>query len=494
MKKNLLFIAFAGVLALGMNACKPQNTPDTPSGKDSTDVTPPDTTKGFVAKEFPKKHLIEEFTGQTCGYCPYGMDCISEFIQNDTNWVLVLHHYGFAADNFTVAGSRVVTSQLRENGAPAMTINRAATQSQDGKKTIFHPGYLPSVDKSQFETTTYASIEIQNTYDATTRELKIHVSGQIGKEDYPSNLKLNVIIKESGMIDTQADYYNTFEGWEEFRHANAVRAFVTDPKGRMFDVDANYRYAADYTITLEDKWMAENCMVVAFLAEDFMPVVQAAEKPVVEGTKGGADIKHGGIKVVPVEEYYPESSATDGPSDYSKQKYETIPNATAWYEPYSEYGFNYWTIQAYNDSSIVMVDNTQCVPFAMINVFTDLDKKALPLGTYEFNTSLQPGSAYAGFRDDENYEVGGSMFYFTSLAYLNQGYLEPVAQWLIAGGKLTIEADKWSVVGTALNGSKINIKGTTAIQNGGRMNAPQRKPAFQRDMRPQWAITPMIIR
>ena len=131
MKKNLLFIAFAGVLALGINACKPQNTPDTPSGKDSTDVTPPDTTKGFVAKEFPKKHLIEEFTGQTCGYCPYGMDCISEFIQNDTNWVLVLHHYGFAADNFTVAGSRVVTSQLRENGAPAMTINRAATQSQE---------------------------------------------------------------------------------------------------------------------------------------------------------------------------------------------------------------------------------------------------------------------------------------------------------------------------------------------------------------------------
>lgn len=495
MKKNLLFIAFAGVLALGMNACKPQNTPETPEGKDSTNVNPPDTTGGFVAKEFPKKHLIEEFTGQTCGYCPYGMDCISEFIKNDTNWVLVLHHYGYAADKFTVAGSKIVTNQLRVSGAPNMTINRAVTQTESGKVTVYHPGYLPTVNKSQFETTTYASVEIQNTYDAATRELKIHVSGQIGKEDFPDNLKLNVLIKESGMIDTQSDYYNTFEGWEEFRHANAVRAFVTDPKGKLFDVDANYCYAEDFTTTLEDKWVAENCMVVAFLSEDFKPVVQAAEKPVVAGTKGGADQEHGGIKIVPVADYYPEPNATDGPSAYSnKQKGETMTNAIAWYESYSDLGFNFWTIQAYDESSIVTVDNTQCVPFTFIYVFTESNQTSLPLGTYEFNSSERPGSAYAGFRDDEQFVVDGSTFYFTSLSYMQQGYLVPAAQWLIADGTLTIEADKWKVSGHALNGSNINIKGTTAIQNNGRSNAPQRKIAKQKDMRPQWAITPKFSR
>ena len=493
MKKNLLFFTVAGLLMLGMNACKPQNTPVEPGGNDSTEVTPPDTTGGFVAKEFPRKHLIEEFTGQSCGYCPYGMDCISEFMQNDTNWVLILHHYGYSPDNFSVNGSRTITSTLGVNSAPSMAIDRAQTRSGAGNTIIFHPGYLPETDKSQFETKTYASIELQNTYDAASRELKGHVSGQIGKEDFPLNLKLTVLVKESGMIDTQADYYNTFNGWQEFRHANAVRGFLTNEKGFLLDVDEKYTYHEDFSMTLSDQWVAENCMVVAFLTEDFKPVVQVAEKPVVNGSKGGADIKHGGVKEVPVSDYYPEPNATDGPSTYSKEKGETLPVAVGFYTPYANYGFTFWTIQAYNQNKVVDVNGTQCVPFAMIYLFTDLNVSELPLGTYEFNTSEKPGSAYAGYRDDEQHVVDGSEFYFTSLAYLQQGYLQPVVEWLIADGTLTIEADGWKVVGHARNGANINLKGTSAIQNGGRQNAPQKKPA-QYVNRPLWQIAPRMIR
>ena len=57
----------------------------------------------------------------------------------------------------------------------------------------------------------------------------------------------------------------------------------------------NQRYSENYVIDLKDAWVPENCMVVAFLSEEFQPVVQAAQKPVVDGTKGGADILHGGI-------------------------------------------------------------------------------------------------------------------------------------------------------------------------------------------------------
>ena len=45
-----------------------------------TSCEPKDEPKPEVIPDsFPKKHLIEEFTGQGCGYCPYGMDCIHDF-------------------------------------------------------------------------------------------------------------------------------------------------------------------------------------------------------------------------------------------------------------------------------------------------------------------------------------------------------------------------------------------------------------------------------
>ena len=501
MKRTNLSFALMGIAMLAMISCEPKNTPVNPDPQDTTQV-PTDTTEhptdttAFVEKDFPKKHLIEEFTGQTCGYCPYGMDCISEFMANDTNWVLVLHHYGYAADHFSVAGSKVITTQLKVNGAPSMAINRAKTTYQGGSGIVYHPGYLTTVDKSQFDKRTYASIAIDNTYDASSRELKVHVSGLIGSKEYSNTLKLTVLVKESGMIDTQADYYYTFEGWQEFRHANAVRAFLTDAKGLVLNIDsATHLYAEDLSVTIDESWVADNCMVVAFLSEDFKPVVQAEQKPVVAGTQGGADITHCGITAVPVPDYYPEPNASDGPATYSNNKSEVVNNATGWYTPYSNYGFNYWSIQAYSveTGSLVTVNGVKCVPFAYIYLFTELSETAIPEGTYEFNTTKQPGTAYAGFRDDEQALIDGSQFYFTSYSYLQQGYLVPEAQWLIADGTLTIEADKWAINGHARNGAPIRIQGTGAIQNGGKNQAPQHKQTIQAD-RPVWEIAPRGLR
>ena len=471
MKKFFLF-ALTGLLAVAFTACEP-NKPDTPATPDKQDTIP---------SSFPKKHLIEEFTGQSCGYCPGGMDAVHEFIANDTNWVLVLHHAGYADDHFTIAEDKTTATTLKVNGAPSIAINRAKTAHKENnvsKNTVvFHPGYLPTAAKSQFETETYASVNIENTYDAATRELNVKVSGIVLNEE-ASNLKLTVLIKESGMIDTQADYYNTFEGWEEFRHANAARKYLTEAKGESVEV-AEKRYEMTYTATLDDKWIPENCMVVAFLSEAFQRVVQAEQEPVVAGSKGGADISHKGIKKVEVADYYPEPDATKGPGDFSGNKSETLTNAGLYYEKYPSYGFTYWCIQAYDPSNAVTINRTPSVPFANIYFFTDLDASTteVPVGEYEFATTMQPNTAYAGFRDDEEFVVDGSMFYFVSQSYLQQGYLVPSAKWLIVSGKLTITAEGWSVAGKARNGAAINMAGTGPLTIQGKMSgAPAKVPA-----------------
>lgn len=482
--KKYLFIALSGLMLWAMSACNP-NVPVDPKPTDGTDTTNIDTTKqpAQIPSAFVKKHLIEEFTGQDCGYCPYGMDCVHDFIANDTNWIVVLHHYGYRVDNFSVAGSDKITSKMRVNGAPTITINRSPVRTPEGTESVFHPGYLPQINKSQFADSTYVGLFLRNDYDAATRKLTVHVSGAVCTEDFPL-LKLTLMVKESGMIDYQADYNKTYEGWQEFRHANAVRAFLTDPLGSILDVDYDRLFAADYELTLNDAWDADNCMVVAFVSESFNPVVQAAQCPVVNGTTGGANILHGGITPVPVPDYYPEPGDNVSPQSLSGAEEFTMSQAQAQYTPYSEYGFNYWRILAYNTTTPYTINGTTCIPFAYIYVFTALDQTEIPIGRYDLSSSMEPGTAYAGFRDDEYMEIGGSTFYLTSLSYLNQGYLVPEAQWLIADGKLAITADGWALIGHARNGSEINIVGNSPIVNGGRLRAPHRITTSEEDHKP----------
>ena len=458
-------------LTLGwMTACQPKNTPDTPENPDTPDT--PDTL--VLPESFPKKHLLEEFTGQDCGYCPFGMDCVHDFVVNDTNWVVVLHHYGFSPDHFSVPGSQQITSKLSVGGAPIITINRNSTKSQIGVATCFHPGYLPTVSKTQFAETTYASVVIANTYDAASRTLKVHISGLV-LGDQPPALKLTALVKESGMIDYQADFYNTYEGWQEFRHCNAVRAFLTEPLGTTITVADNHAYEADYELTLPQTWEADNCAVVALLSDDFRPVVQVEQRPVVPNTAGGANLVHEGLKIVPIADYYPEPGATTSPADYSGMPTDTLTAASAYYKTYADYGFNLWEIQAYNPNVTVSVNNTACVPFAQLYLFTSINDTSIPTGSYALRTTLRPGTAYAGFRDDKRVLIEGSQYYYASSSYLSRGYLVPEVQWLIADGTLTITDDGWELIGHARNGADIHLFGKEPIRNMGEADyAPQR--------------------
>ena len=444
----------ATIVALCFTACEP-NKPEEPKAE-------------VIPSAFVQKHLIEEFTGQACGYCPYGMDCIHDFMATDTNWVLVLHHYGYKQDNFTVAGSKTITSALKVSGAPSVSINRANVNYGGGKGIVFSPGYLSYTSKKQFSDSTYASINIANSYDASSRQLTVKVSGLVARNDIAS-LQLTVLVKESGMVDYQADYYKTYEGWQEFRHANAVRAFLTEAKGDEVDI-TNQHYSAEYTVNLNSKWVAENCMVVAFLSEAFKPVIQAEQKPVVAGTQGGADILHGGITPVPVPDYYPEPDATSGPADFSQKETQTLTVADARYQQSTNYTI--WQIQTYNVNDVTTIKKVDCVPFAFLYLFTEPNTTTIPTGTYPLEVTGRPGTALAGYRDDANVTIDGSTFYFTELSYLQEGYLNPYAQWMIADGELTVTETGWSLTGHALNGSDIKLVGTTAIVNRGKLSIP----------------------
>lgn len=254
-----------------------------------------------VPASFPRKYLIEHFTGDQCGYCPYGMYSIMDYsaYYTTTPCVWVSHHYGYNNDEYTIPESAKIGSVSGVNGAPNMSMNRTKIT---GTAIAFHPGYLvedgmAETIASKCDTMAEASVVIDHTYDAATRELNVTVSGQVANTAVTEYL-LTVLIKENGLIGKQADYYWSWKtaGYKEFMHPCVVRDLLTVSQlGDTVKVE-NQAYSKTFTYAVSDQWVAENCFVVAYITPlSKKPVINAEETPLVAGTTGGTEYKPFGI-------------------------------------------------------------------------------------------------------------------------------------------------------------------------------------------------------
>ena len=253
-----------------------------------------------VPSSFPRKYLIEHFTGDQCGYCPYGMYSIMEYSANTTTpCIWVSHHYGFNNDEYTIPESAKIGSTCGVQGAPSMAMNRTKVM---GTAIAFHPGYLvedgmAETITSKCDTTAEASVVIEHTYNAETRQLDVTVSGQVANAEVTEYL-LTVLIKENGLIGKQADYYWSWKtaGYKEFMHPCVVRDLLTVSQlGDTVKVE-NQAYSMTFTYTVSEKWVAENCNVVAYITPlAKKPVINAEETPLVASSTGGTEYQPFGI-------------------------------------------------------------------------------------------------------------------------------------------------------------------------------------------------------
>ena len=253
-----------------------------------------------VPSSFPRKYLIEHFTGDQCGYCPYGMYSIMEYSANTTTpCIWVSHHYGFNNDEYTIPESAKIGSTCGVQGAPNMAMNRTKIM---GTAIAFHPGYLVEDGMAETiadkcDTTAEASVVIEHTYNAETRQLDVTVSGQVANTEVTEYL-LTVLIKENGLIGKQADYYWSWKtaGYKEFMHPCVVRDLLTVSQlGDTVKVE-NQAYSMTFTYTVSEKWVAENCNVVAYITPlAKKPIINAEETPLVAGSTGGTEYQPFGI-------------------------------------------------------------------------------------------------------------------------------------------------------------------------------------------------------
>ena len=438
MKKT--FIAVLALAGLVLTACNPGGeTPDP------------------VGTTYPRVQLIEHFTGMDCGYCPLGMDQLyAVYSQNPDQFVWVTNH-SYYTDELTVQDSKTVAKRLGASGAPEISLNRV---KHDGERT-YHPYYLAEYAPSEATTAT-SMVHLDRTYDPATRSLKITATGKTSEANMDS-VRLTVVVTESGIIGRQEDYYFTWEGWKKFRHTHAVRVFASAAMGDIVGLK-NRSFTREYTLTLNDQWDADNCEIAAWITAGTLswPVLNATKLPVVEGTKGGEDIVHGGIEEVPVSDTYPEKGAPNA------EAVLTTCNAT--YAPAQS--ATVMSLAVYNtDSAVATMSGTSLYAFAQLYLLLAPNSTTIPAGTYHFRDALTAdiGDAVAGYRDDSEHALAGSLYVWV---YKSGSNLNAARYWMLADGTVVVTDNGLEITATTKNGSTMHATYSGAITPKAASSAP----------------------
>lgn len=403
-----------------------------------------------VPTSFPRKYLIEHFTGDQCGYCPGGMYSIVHYTMylTTTPCIWVSHHYGYNNDEYTISESAKIGAACGVQGAPNMAMNRTKIM---GTSIAFHPGYLTEDGMAETiankcATEAEASVVIDHTYNAETRELNVTVSGQVANTDVTEYL-LSVLIKENGLVGKQADYTYSWKtsGYKEFLHPCVARDFLTEGStlGDTVKVE-NQAYSKTFTYTISDQWVAENCNIVAYITPlTKKPIINAEETPLVAETTGGKEYLPFGIT---------ENLA---PTNATKLNFDTLELGKPTDDKLA--------IQ------LVAKSSTRSDAYGPVKLVVYLDfntpDSVLPTATtLEFAEGNELNTFSIGTVDLVEQSFSGSW-----MAYYKASTMEDLCHiWRITSGTMTVEANGGFVVEGKLDNGK-NYKVTyelpTAVDN-----------------------------
>ena len=363
---------------------------------------------------FPRKFLLEHFTSANCNQCPMGMKYIVDYLDKQmTPYIWVSHHAVYGTDEYTIPeGNTIAMNYLGMNTVPSVVFNRT---KQDGLMVIGAWDIENLVVKD--DTLAEASVVINHTYNADTRQLNVTVSGQVANKDRAAYL-LSILIKENRLVGKQEDAYCSWKGakWKEYMHPRVVRDMVTATLGDTVKVK-NQAYSYSTSYVMDESWVPENCCLVAYLTPlEKSPVINAEQVPLVLGTEGG--------------EQYGPYGITEGKGPNTTISFDSV-NVT-------RYG-NQLEMMLVSSKTIKTSYFGICkqVGYVCINV----EDSVLQPGTYPILEGDTLGTITAGFRVDEEETLGGSRLFYAVSEDLKNGIVTPIHMWRMSSGEMTLDED-----------------------------------------------------
>ena len=363
---------------------------------------------------FPRKFLLEHFTSANCNQCPMGMKYVVDYLDKQTTpYIWVSHHAVYGTDEYTIPeGNTIAMNYLGMNTVPSVVFNRT---KQDGLMVIGAWDIENLVVKD--DTVAEASVVINHTYNADTRQLNVTVSGQVANKDRAAYL-LSILIKENRLVGKQEDAYCSWKGakWKEYMHPRVVRDMVTATLGDTVKVK-NQAYSYSTSYAMDESWVPENCCVVAYLTPlEKSPVINAEQVSLVLGTEGG--------------EQYGPYGITEGKG----------PNTTI--------SFDSVTVTRYGNQLEMMLTSSKTIKTSYFGickqvgyVCVNAEDSILQPGTYPILDGDTLGTITAGFRVDEEETLGGSRLFYAVSEDLKNGIVTPIHMWRMSSGEMTLDED-----------------------------------------------------
>jgi hypothetical protein len=158
-----------------------------------------------------KKVLLEEFTTTLCGNCPPSSKSVHDWYENHhANAVLMVHHAGFGTDAMTNTDATNICNYFKPSTfgfAPAVLIDRDVYPWVDSVPYMPVSGFDTIADRVS-QNTAPVAVNIQGSYNATTRQLSITASATFIQAVASGSKRLNIYLIEDSLIGNGS-------GWDQ---------------------------------------------------------------------------------------------------------------------------------------------------------------------------------------------------------------------------------------------------------------------------------------
>lgn len=239
-------------------------------------------TKIYTTSMKRGKQLIEHFTSQYNPNAPEGIEVIDRLnsIRDDLAWVSIHCDYSNQkVDEYTIPQSRFITDFSTQT-FNAVSVNRGYMENDilneqntlawrldtdtQNTQSIFDL-FKKGVENGDNYYPAFASIDLNTSYDKTSRRLNISVSGSRTEEAETlvgGEATVNIYLVEDGLIAQQNDQ----GAWiKKYKHNHVLRSIVTKELGDRIEWNGN-DYQKDYSLVLDNGWNADRMHVIVFIS------------------------------------------------------------------------------------------------------------------------------------------------------------------------------------------------------------------------------------
>ncbi len=222
-----------------------------------------------------RKILVEEFTGDWCGYCPEGHEILDNIITNNPNRIVAvgMHYNDILESSYSLA----MVSNLSVAAYPRAAVDRFSYSG--GNAFVMSRSYWTGAVAARLNVSSPVTINISPNYNPTTRVLNIAVDYTF-LSAYNEETRITCILIEDSISSSQTNYYNTTVGSPFYGLGNPIPNYQqlhtevallsADNWGdanHPVNVAAGQSFIKTYTYTLPPTMNDDHVKIVAFINE-----------------------------------------------------------------------------------------------------------------------------------------------------------------------------------------------------------------------------------